>query len=138
MTLKLYCNDPVCPDCGEEPVLLSCHHCGVRGMVTDCGHLDRPRPLDTSLGVDWPVIVCHHCERQQEQIVSLIQAVMPANTRGDVLTLYRRAVNIALRRGPVEPGRPKFDDEHQAVAYIWNGGLYEEAIQSMLSLEESG
>jgi len=133
--VTLYCEDEPCPECHEEPVMLRCALCNVRGLVVDCGHLDWPRPLSPSQGVDWPLIVCHGCELRQEKIVELAEVVMPIDADDMELTLFRRAVNIALRldRQKVSVGSTLSDT--QAVYQVWNNGRWQAGIQDMLNRE---
>ena len=63
-----YHEDTACSDCGAPPELRICVACGAFGLVVDCGHEDRPRPLDESLHVLG--ITCTSCERRLERQAS--------------------------------------------------------------------
>ena len=57
-------HDTDCEECRAIAMVLTCADCGVVGLVTNCGHKARPRPISASSRGGQPV--CEACEDRRE------------------------------------------------------------------------
>lgn len=62
-TTDLYCDDTTCEACGATPSEYVCDGCGVRGNVTDCGHMAQPRPI----AADGHKSYCDECSEERAE-----------------------------------------------------------------------
>lgn len=53
----------VCPICGMQAELRTCHDCGKQAWIIDCGDYDQPRPLSSGRkdGSEGYLTFCEDC-----------------------------------------------------------------------------
>jgi hypothetical protein len=60
MTATIH-DDTDCDHCGSKATRRTCEGCGVTALITDCGHLDQPRPI-APYGIYGHNCSCDDCE----------------------------------------------------------------------------